>query len=157
MQQTLQRPQRAVKIPDRLNVTVSGPLASTLEQQLQKAIRESLEEAKRAKVSHDGDENEDSSNGSVINGENGNSHDTEVKIEQVNSGVTNGHANGYAGTHRCTHYIPPRLWIDRNNCATRQSEKAVNKRRVTLSDTQTLMSTQSLSKHWTALSVFYFC
>lgn len=91
-QQIAQRPQRAVKIPDRLSVAVTGPFVASLEHQLQIAIRESLEDVKRATTqSHD--ENDDSSvSGSVAQAESHVSAEVEVKVEHTNGGgaATNG-------------------------------------------------------------------
>lgn len=72
-----------MKIPDRLNATVTGPLASVLEQQMRKAIRESLEDAQRAKVGHNREDHAESDNSNIVNGEGRNGHDIEVKLEQA--------------------------------------------------------------------------
>src|SRR3546814_549249 len=64
-------------------------MVTSVEQQLQKAIRESLEEAKKAKAQ---DDNDDSSASSVVNGENRSTHELEAKMEHTNGSNTSGFA-----------------------------------------------------------------
>ena len=120
-----------MKIPDRLNVAVTGPFVASLEHQLQIAIRESLEEVKRAKTqSHD--ENDDSSvSGSVVQAESHVSAEVEVKVEHINgSGATNG-MQGTLGVAAATTLVcvcsPAPLPISPAHCV-EQSENGDNER-----------------------------